>query len=155
MNSVSAYKPRQFNYLGTWEIDEVQFKSYGITLKAENSISNKMLHNAKAYINQTLPAVRSEEGEDHKAGYIIIHKGEMATWLLVHWWAHNDIALRMLAYAPLGRDDFISADDRRFHACVWEHVVIDHERNAWVRTAMASPSVIDEYYSDVLDDGTH
>jgi len=155
MTSISAYKPRCFHFHDIWQVDDLRLKTYTITCSEDESIEGDLLANALDYIRTVLPTARAEEGTDHEAGYVILHKGEMATWLLIHWWAHSDIALRLLAFAPLGDTGFQSADHRRFHACVWEHVVIDHERDAWVRTAMATSSDLNGYFDDRLNDGAY
>lgn len=138
MTKIPKYIPRYFQFREVWNIGGLKLKVYIITMDASVQVLAKMLSNAHEYINKFMPKVRLEEGEDHEVGYIVLHQGQMANWLLVHWWAQCDIALRLLASADIGATTFKSEDHRRFHACVWEHVVIDHERGAWIRTMMGS-----------------
>ncbi|MGW1677636.1 hypothetical protein [Saccharopolyspora sp. NPDC002376] len=61
-------------------------------------------------------------------GFVIVHRGEDSTWLLVHWW-EQDIRCQRLLRSDDG-DPFAPARAHLF-ACVWELHVIDHERRAW------------------------
>ncbi|MEL6415229.1 MAG: hypothetical protein AAFZ74_16625 [Pseudomonadota bacterium] len=155
MIDVAPYKKRYFRFDDCWEIDGLTFKTYLITRSGEETISEAMLGNAKAYVRLTLPSIRQQEGADHGLGYIILHAGEMGNWLLIHWWAYQDIALRMLASADIGNTHFKSEDHRRFHACVWEHVVIDHERDAWVEHMMKEQSDPEGYLAATLQDAEY
>ncbi|MEP3891561.1 MAG: hypothetical protein ABJN69_13965 [Hellea sp.] len=152
---ISAYKPRHFIFDRIWECGGVKFKAYLVTIDSSHAVPTEMIDNAKSYIDLTLPAIRQQEGCDHGLGYVVLHMGEMGNWLLIHWWAYEDIALRMLASSELGNTVFKSEDHRRFHACVWEHVVIDHERNAWVDKAMSDTGHEERYLQDRLDNGDY
>jgi hypothetical protein len=155
MSGITPYAPRAFRFEEVWEIDGMNLKTYLITRSGTETISNEMLRNARAYIELTLPAIRQQEGPDHGLGYVILHAGEMGNWLLIHWWAFEDIAMRMLASADIGKTQFKSEDHRRFHACVWEHVIIDHERNAWVETMMTDEGDPHRYLQAALTDGAY
>ncbi len=155
MTDIETYKPRNFEFSGVWNIDEVKFKTYLITTESGQRIQTEMIDNARQYVELAFPSIRRHEGHDHGLGYVVLHAGKMGNWLLIHWWAFHDIALRMLASAEPGNIEFKSEDLRRFHACVWEHVVIDHERDAWVRHMMADDSHPDTYLEDVLPNGTY
>lgn len=155
IDGVEPYRPRDFSFKGIEQLGGISFKVYTITAGREMSIPGEMLANAYRYVDAVLPSVRQEEGPDHGLGYVILHAGEMSNWLLIHWWAHSDIAMRLLASAELGMTTFVSQDHRRFHACVWEHVVIDHERVAWVRRAMTRDAQPADYLSDTLDNGSY
>ncbi len=155
MTGLSPYLPRRFVSDGVWSIDGLKLKSYLITRRDAPSIDATMIDNAKSYIELTIPAIRRQEGADHGLGYVIVHAGEMGNWLLIHWWAYEDIALRMLASAEVGDHRFKSEDHRRFHACVWEHVAIDHERNAWVQEMMRRDGSAERYLSNRLSDGEY
>lgn len=153
---IAPYAPRYFRFHDIWDVDGLRVKFYSITQARDIQPAEVTLTAAHDYSAKTLSMLRREEGPDHGLGYAMVHFGEMSNWLLVHWWAHQDIALRLLA----STDDqvsprFVSRDHHRFHACVWEHVVIDHERNAWVRHVMSTPSQPENYLTDWLADGTY
>ncbi len=155
MEGVSPYKQRHFRFSGIRDLAGIQFKLYTIVCRESERISDRKITDALDYIRLNLPSVRQQEGPDHGLGYIILHAGEMSNWLLIHWWAHQDVAMRLLASADIGDDRFKSEDTRRFHACVWEHVVIDHERNAWVERAMTNAGTATDYLDDRLADGAY
>ncbi|MEM7701543.1 MAG: hypothetical protein AAF251_06355 [Pseudomonadota bacterium] len=155
INGVEPYEAREFAFVEATELGGIDFKIYTIARTGASDVSPALLRNAYSYIETVLPEVRKEEGPDHGLGYVILHAGQMSNWLLIHWWAHSDIALRLLASAELGTDVFVSHDHKRFHACVWEHVVIDHERLAWVRQAMSATGSASNYQSDRLADGRY
>ncbi|MEO0464614.1 MAG: hypothetical protein AAF127_15915 [Pseudomonadota bacterium] len=155
IDGVAPYEARNFAFVETREMACVEFKVYTIAKLEVTDVSPSLLRKAYQYIETVMPEVRKQEGADHGLGYVILHAGEMGNWLLIHWWAHSDIALRLLASAEIGSDVFTSNDHRRFHACVWEHVVIDHERLAWVRQAMTPEGDGARYLSDRLCDGQY
>ena len=138
---LTTYKPRTFRFHDVWDVNGLRLKFYSITTSSQQIPSDVALDAAKQYANVNMPILREEEGPDHGLGYAMLHFGEMSNWLLIHWWAHQDIALRLLASSEDPHEPhFISRDHRRFHACVWEHVIINHERDAWVRHAMGAPT---------------
>lgn len=149
----SAYKARRFQFSDVWTVNDLRLKMYTITQQGDDRDMANVLSTAKQYTEQTLPNLREEEGPDHALGYGMIHVGQMGTWLLLHWWAHEDVALRHLAVAKNPLDpEFQSQDHRRYHACVWEHLVIDHERHAWVRRMMTSSPGEADYLAERLAD---
>ncbi|WP_246218602.1 hypothetical protein [Parasphingorhabdus halotolerans] len=149
------YQRRYFQFHNIWRVDDLRLKIYTIQLAETATLKGELFEKALVYIQSNLPKVRQEEGPDHRLGYAIIHPGEMATWLLIHWWAHSDIAMRLLASAEVGQALFRPQDHRRFHACVWEHIVIDHERNAWVGNMMCNDNSPDAYLECRLADGLY
>lgn len=157
MNQVSAYRSKFFQFRGVWEIDDTRLKFYTIGSGANTEFTDGLIGSARDYAAESLPRAKALEGSDHNLGYVILHPGQMAKWLLIHWWANQDIALAMLASAAPGADSiqFFSQDHRHFHACVWEHVVINHERDAWVKHMMRDQSDPGSYLADCLADGEY
>ncbi|MEO0973399.1 MAG: hypothetical protein AAFX85_09920 [Pseudomonadota bacterium] len=151
---LTPYVPRHFRSLGLWRIGNTQMKAYGITcderaLRADVSVA------ARAYCDAQRELIDEAPG-GHALGYVIVHHGEHAVWLLAHWWAYGEIAMRLLASAPLATPTvFRSRDTDRFHACVWEHVVIAHERDAWVRHMLRPSPNADHYLRAELPDGPY
>lgn len=152
--ALPSYAPRAFHTEGDWSVADTRLKVYGIAIGDQARVAPDVIAAARAYTEQALPAVLAEEG-GHGAGYVVIHAGEMANWLLIHWWAHDDICMRLLASAPPGSADFTSQDHRRFLACVWEMIVITHESNAWIRQMQSGAATLDGYFADRLPDGLY
>ena len=153
MTGVPAYQPRRFSHCGLWIIDGLSCKTYTIEKPGCTTVETSLRDRARDYLEDALPGLRQREGEDHGLGYVIVHAGEQRNWLLAHWWAHQDIVLAHLASSGLQSTQFESQDHRAFHACVWEHVVIDHERNAWVSEMMREGGNSADYLSAALTDG--
>ncbi len=155
MSELKEYKARDFNYLGTWRIEHTALKVYTIQLQSDSVRIDDILTAAKAHVMEKLPRAVQEEGGGHDVGYLIVHVGEVATWLLTHWWAHQDICLSMLAAADPGTSEFESMNHRRFHACVWEQKVITHESEAWIRTLSSAKPNTTKYLEDTLANGRY
>ncbi|WP_370338435.1 hypothetical protein [Parvularcula marina] len=152
---VSPYRPRQVTALGNWCVGDMRLKLTCMTAEEEAVISEGMIEAARRFTEEILPQKRAIEGTDHHAGFVVLHEGEMGTWLLVHWWAHGDIQLSFLAMALPGTEEFHLQTDRHFHACVWEQVVIGFERDAWVTHVMKEGGRIDDYLEARLADGLY
>ncbi len=155
MSPIDIYQPRNFRHHGLWTVGDLRLKVYEIHPDGQASIAPALMHSAQQFIGAHIPAARADEGEDHALGYVVVHAGKMANWLLVHWWAYGDIVLASLASAAPDSTFFTSRDERRFHACVWEQTVISHERDAWVRTLMSPRGKIEDYLEDTLQDGKY
>lgn len=80
-----------------------------------------------------------QEG-DHPVGFLILHYGKEADYLLVSQWYDADMLKHWVrgsvvdaeggtTFAPLAQRDLI--------ACVWELEVIRFERDAWVNTVLS------------------
>ena len=82
------------------------------------------------------------------AGFAVLHRGEEAWWLLMHWWLPGGIASHGLWRADLGMTppDFSPVPPGPM-ACVWELGVIDFERRAFMATAMAGAPLADYFAS--------
>lgn len=156
---MTPYRQRVFRFAELHTIGGLQLKCYRIGL-AIGSMMNPGAHeryaHALAYVREHAPTIlRLSTYANHGLGYLIVHFGAQRVWLLLHWWHGEDIVLAHLASAPLEGGRFQSEDGQPFHACVWEHVVIHHERDAWVRHMLASPPDPAGYLEDRLADGDY
>lgn len=150
---MESYKKRQFKALENWQVEKIIMKRY-IMGEDIASINKDVINKAMRYIQQKLPTII--EGHDHNnAGYVIMHQGGQGIWLLIHCWAYEHIVLSTVAYAEPGNNDFVCYDDKHFLACVWEHVVINHERYAWVKNVMCKNSSVESYLENRLTDGEY
>ncbi len=151
----SAYQARHFAFNTWWDIAGIRFKVYTIHGQQQAGVDQALLDQAHDYVTTQLPTALATENPHHGCGYIVVHQGEVADWLLIHWWSDQDICLHMLAYQEPSHPGFTSAADRRFHACVWEQVVINHEKDAWVRLLQTADHPLKSYHQDVLPDGSY
>ncbi|EPX87030.1 hypothetical protein Salmuc_03005 [Salipiger mucosus DSM 16094] len=96
-----------------------------------------------------MEAEARDEGGAQGTGFVVIHEGEVGTWLLMDWWAHGDILCQRLSLGDA--DGFAAQDARPLNACVWELPVLMHERDAWVRHMMGGAPDPEAYLADHLD----
>lgn len=150
----APYQARRFTGLGTWAAADLQLKAYGITWRLDRSGPPLELQQAaRDHAARKLPAAAIAE-DHHGLGFVILHEGRQGTWLLMDWWAHGDITCQVMAHADQGSTVF-TAINRPYLACVWETVVIAHERDAWVDTMLTKHPDPDAYLTRRLSDGNH
>lgn len=94
------------------------------------------------------------DGSANGVGFVILHRGEEALWLLLHWWMPGGILAERLWSSPLEGPIAFEPRDRPLMACVWELVPIAFERDAYVRTVMNGRSD-DDYLRQRLPDGRY
>jgi hypothetical protein len=125
---VQAFRPRPTQPLGVEEIQGWSLKWYAINVEPE-PIDQEIVEAAKELVATAIPVA----DVDPAVGFVIVHRGEEAVWLLPALW-RGDILYQRVFGAPL-------SDPTRFKevggpdgptACVWELVVHAHERDAFV-----------------------
>jgi hypothetical protein len=112
--------------------------------------------NDSALIHPALIAAQAEKlaASDHAgAGFAILHEGQQALWLLLHWWLGGGVATHQMWQAPLGSQEEFQPVEPSVMACVWELGIIEFERKAWMATAMSGKPLSD-YLALTLPRGT-
>lgn len=142
-----AYKQRRFRTLQPWKFGPTLLKVHLISSKLDRepyAESKDIVSAARRWVGGLLPAM-SEEGDHFDVGYVILHEGEAAHWLLFHWWIRGGICCSIMSSAS--HEDAISFRrvDRPYMACVWESVSIEHERRAWVDAVLCDKSDVAGY----------
>ena len=108
-----------------------------------------------------LPRLLPEGSGTLPAGYSVLHRSAMGSYLLVYSWIMTDILECRTALAgvrELGCPDddptnFV-ASDGSWIGCVWELAALEHERSAWVRHVLqAEPPDLQAYTADQLAPG--
>lgn len=150
---MTAYQSRSFSYHGVRESGDIALKTYAIEGRAPLQTSTLQL--AWSSAEQLIGDSRRRETDRPTPGYAIVHRGEMNTWLLAHWWDYGDIVMARLATLSTQGDRFAVTEDEHFHACVWEAVVIHHERDAWVRHMLRDTPSLPRYLADSLASGAY
>lgn len=87
-------------------------------------------------------------------GFLVLHRSRGAAWLLLNWWSDDNIMRQLLSRNDGGGDDF-QAVLQPYHACVWESVVLTHERDAWVRHMLNGRPDAAAYQGAVLPPGLY
>jgi ketosteroid isomerase-like protein len=147
-----AYQPRHFEFRGVWSIRPLDVKVYGISLR-ESGITEETWSAARRCVEHSIGDVEST-GNHHRLGFLIVHQGKDATWLLFSWWVHHDIRCQLLSVLDNGRGTFQPVD-KPYDSCVWEQIVITSERDAWVDKMLCAEPSPTAYLSAALKDGTY
>jgi hypothetical protein len=95
------------------------------------------------------------EGNHFDLGYVVLHEGEAAHWLLINWWIMGGICCSILASSSHERPAAFGRVRRPYAACVWEAVAVEHERKAWVDLALSGPRSAEGYLAAELNPGLY
>lgn len=142
----APYRDRRTWLVEVAELSGVKLKIYGMCGEGKE-VDSLTTDHAKSFVES-----RANFGPDAKYGFIVVHHGEEAIWLLVDWWI-EDILHQQLFYAPDGNSkNFQDGPPNHEMACVWELLVTSHERDAWVKHTMLDPANADfeAYLADTL-----
>ena len=145
MAPAAPYKDRRTWLIEVADIANLKMKIYGM-VGAGKEIQSPSVKAAKSFIEASV-----DFGSKPKFGFIVIHHGEEALWLLVDWWI-EDILHQSLFFAPIDDIENFQKPGNHEMACVWELLVTSHERDAWVKHTMMDPANADfeAWLSDVL-----
>jgi len=142
---LSVYAPRHVTTLPLVDIGGWSVKPYWISPEP-GAPDEGLVDRAMAL---AAPALDGAPG--HGAGFLIVHRGEMATWVILWWWSDGDVLRRRIW--QLGDAGASEVGDQHFVACVWELSIVDWERKAWInhvlrhpRRARSSQSYLDAVY---------
>lgn len=149
------YAPRRFRRMGLWTLGDFRCKAYAILADGQVMPDAACQAAARDYLAADLPAAAVREGDAFPLGFAMLHAGATALFLLGDWWAHDDVICQRTAIASGPGAPFVSADDRPLLACLWEMVVLSHERDAFVRHLAKADPDIDAYLTDWLPDAEY
>jgi hypothetical protein len=147
---LEIWHPRKVRPLGLWRTEERILKAYGMH-GTDADLSAAHIETAQALVARTF--LNAEGRTNTPYGFAILHRGDEAVWLLLHWWLDGGICAQRLLRASHDKPLAFIEQDRPLMACVWELAVIDHERRAWTRTAMNPDSTPEAYLRDWLPEG--
>jgi hypothetical protein len=150
------YAERRFRSAGVFALGEKRIKLTLISADVETepyAARPDIVEAAKAYCETLLPDM--DATPHYGVGSVILHDGEASAnnWLLFDWWIEGGIGCRILSRSTRTEPRHFARVDAPFAACVWEAVVIEHERKAWMRQALSGTRSLDAYLGDFLADG--
>ncbi len=133
------YQSRQVSSLGVLEVDEWRFKLYGIHAPGRSAPDDGW----KLTV-QELAQTRLEDTGGHPerygVGFIIIHHGREANFVLIDWWVgENMLENHVHVFPPGDSGTYEHMVNTGLAACVWELSVMSFEREAWIETVLANP----------------
>ncbi len=132
---VEEYRPRPVSNLGTWEINPLQIKVYGLLYEGKN-ITQDMLATARSFLKDDVLAHVAAEGEDNGLGFIIIHPGSRGITISAHWWIQGSVLCQRNYRKLYDVQEPMDTVKRPVIACVWELAIINDEQVAWRETMM-------------------
>jgi len=140
------YRPRYVSVLGLGGPGGAALKLYGIDVEGR-ALDPNLLKEMHALLSD-------HSSGNGRSGFVILHRGEDAVWLLLHWWMDGGILTERLWRRPLAGEGAGGFEpvDRPLMACVWELVPIAFERDAYVATVMNGGSESD-YLARTLAEG--
>ncbi len=146
---VTPYLPRDTRLVSIHEYGGWRLKVYEICFDS-HSIPSDQVAATLAFAENNVPWPLASNVSNN-AGFVIIHRGQDAMWLMVHLW-QSDILVQFAYQATLSKlVDFVPLRSDGMCGCVWELEVVKHERDAWVRCAMGSDDrAIETYWNDNL-----
>jgi len=134
-------------------MDDLKLKVYAILSSHLPGDFVPPTEEAKSYVSENLLSAVNKEGNSCKLGFVIIHYSKGQNWLLLHWWAQEDICCQIMAHSKEYPIKFSSINHRPIHACIWENMIINHENKAWIKLMLnENPNSID-YLKDRFADG--
>jgi hypothetical protein len=132
-----AYAQRNVRFLEIYRTEGWILKLYGIAWQG-SAPHIEVVEQAKRATARVLPSPAETENR-YGVGFVIIHDGQDARWLLVDWWELESILHHQLLTMPLDGGAPFEPAPPGMTACVWELPVILFERDAWVNTVLRNP----------------
>ncbi|MEM7478486.1 MAG: GNAT family N-acetyltransferase [Planctomycetota bacterium] len=140
------YKPRSTRMVKVERIKGWKLKLYTIHAGSEQLDSN-VLEAAIRFARHNVPWPKDQATP---FGFITVHRGEQATWLLVDLWVRDIMHHFVYCSSPMDPMAFQAGPADGTNSCVWEIEVTRHERDAWVRHVLSDP--FEPAYNIYLED---
>ncbi|HWN34288.1 MAG TPA: hypothetical protein VNP03_16180 [Pseudonocardia sp.] len=147
--SPTPYRPRRTEPFGVHEVAGWAVKVIGIGAdgrlpdeterQAALAVAAQLLPRESTPATATATVTATVTADAVRAGFVIVHPGEEALWVIVAWW-RLDILYQRLYRAELGTVELLPVPPDGPTACVWELLAIDHERRAWVEHVLTDPA---------------
>ncbi len=132
---LELYRPRAATQVGVWQVEQTNFKVYGI-LADGKALTEEILLDADGFIRNELPACMKTEGAENGLGFVIIHPGELGVSILAHWWVQGSVLCQRIRRKLYGAHTPMDTTTRPVVACVWELGLIGVEQQIWRDTMM-------------------
>lgn len=149
INRLTRYVARRIQRLDAWQLNGWSLKVYGIS--ADGSPVDEIVQSTAHDFLKHQPIWPQDQ--QHSFGFVTIHVGTEAVWLLTDLW-FSDILRHFVFCAALDTPGkFTDGPKDGTTACVWELEITSHERNAWVEHVLMkteNPS-FSEYLGDSLE----
>lgn len=124
-----TYSPRSIAFKELVKVDNWKIKIYTISTK-ENFEADEVLEQIVQKLSDLLKPAQNH----HSIAFVIIHEANDGIWTLVNWWMGGNM-LRTITYftsfdKPNELELYLKSGSL---SCVWEMLVIQYERDNWVK----------------------
>ena len=132
------YTERPIRFLGVWSQAGWRLKVYSISAKGEVCAPD-LVTAAKDVATKNLPQPALSP-ERYGVGTLIIHEGNDANFVLLDYWAGENMLHHQVFASPLERPlELTDFSHTKLAMCVWELHVLAFERQAWIDTVLRQP----------------
>jgi ketosteroid isomerase-like protein len=145
------YRPRSARFLELWRPDGWLLKLYGLAYEGARPRA-EVVEAAKRSARAALPRP-ARGGDRYGTGFVIVHEGQDACWLLLDWWGGENVLHQRLLTAPLSAPNEFQPAPRDLTACVWELRLLAFERDAWVAAVLTDAGADVGRYLECRFDG--
>lgn len=135
MGKIEPYSARPVTFKEEVNFGGWRLKVYAISTGAD-SVTEEL---AATGLNAILPELPqpASTNDRYGVGFVIIHRGTLRNWFSLDWWEYEDILFHKLFSSPLDNMARVSAEESAAIACVHELKIINFEKDAWIKTALA------------------
>ena len=136
--NISPYQKRPVRFLELIQDSDWKIKLYGIRYQGPGDPelpSAEVVEAVKAFAVPRFPQPATTNTR-HGAGFLIVHQGQDAIWILLDWWENECMLMQRLFSAPLEQPERITPIQSELIACTWELGVHLFERKAWMETVL-------------------
>lgn len=137
------YSTRLVMPLESLQVGALTLKVYGLSV--HQRVPEKALVDAARLLTRQQLQGEQDVGQ---VGFVIIHEARPADFVLIHLWQGVDLQ-QWYFTSPLSQSTAFVPFQRGTVGCVWELGIMQHEREAWVRTVLSGASQA-EYLQDLI-----
>ncbi|HJY63808.1 MAG TPA: hypothetical protein VJ455_06610 [Ignavibacteria bacterium] len=145
------FENREIKFSGIWHDNSWRFKIYKITHKNNTPADEKTLEIAKSFANSCI-AKYTDIAPVYGLGYIILHKGMDSNFIVVCFWAGENMLRTHVMISSIDKPyEYIDKTETGMTVCVWDAIIHNFERNAWVENILNKPEhpSPDEYINSI------
>ena len=136
---IEPYKDRSIRFIEYWNIGDWRLKVYGISYKGE--YPNQQLIDSSRIIAKNRLEESANLTNHYNVGFVGIHEGKTGNFVFIDWWAdENELHHHVYVSSSENSELFEYLTPAGLTACVWDLLLINHERNAWVAHILESGS---------------
>lgn len=130
---MDKYKKRDIQFQGIRTIKDWKIKTYSICYDRE-SFSKELEKESMQLLETELPEITYY---NYGIGFMITHHGKDSNFVLLDWWCNENELQQQVYYSAKETPAKLKKQNSNAPiACVWDLIIINFERNAWVEYMM-------------------